>query len=165
MRDIDLVAGTVSVRQQLGRDGRLGPPKTEAGKRRLAIPSWLVDDLAALLARRGVTGAGADALVFLSSRGKDLRYQNWLRRYWQPACVAAGWPDLHFHDLRSMSATALVTNDVDVKTAQTRLGHSSPAVTLAIYARATAEADRRAADALGRVFGSLRAPGAHESDT
>lgn len=164
VRDLDLLGGTVSVRQQLGRDGNLGPPKSEAGKRRLAIPTWLVEDLAALLARRGLTGADADTLIFVSSRGKDLRYQNWLRRYWRPACAAAGSPELHFHDLRSMSATALVTNGVDVKTAQTRLGHSSPAITLAIYARATAEADRRAADALGMAFGSLRARGAHDAD-
>ena len=164
VRDLDLLGGTVSVRQQLGRDGSLGPPKSEAGKRRLAIPTWLVEDLAALLARRGLTGADADTLIFVSSHGEDLRYQNWLRRYWRPACEAAGSPELHFHDLRSMSATALVTNGVDVKTAQTRLGHSSPAITLAIYARATAEADRRAADALGMAFGSLRARSAHDAD-
>ena len=157
VRDLDLLSSTVSVRQQLGRDGRLGPPKSEAGKRRLAVPTWLVEDLSALLARRGLTAVDADALVFVSSKGSDLRYQNWLRRYWRPACEAAGRPELHFHDLRSMSATVLVTNGVDIKTAQTRLGHASPAVTLAIYARATAEADRRAADALGEAFGFLRA--------
>ena len=68
VRDLDLLSGTVSVRQQLGRDGRLGPPKSEAGKRRLAVPTWLVEDLAALLARRGLTAAEADALVFVSSK-------------------------------------------------------------------------------------------------
>ena len=34
----------------------------------------------------------------------------------------------------------MVTNRVDVKTAQTRLGHSDPRVTLAIYAQAVEEA-------------------------
>ena len=48
-----------------------------------------------------------------------------------------------------MAATALVAAGVDVKTAQARLGHSTPATTLGIYARATADADRRAADAIG----------------
>ena len=41
VRDLDLLSSTVSVRQQLGRDGRLGPPKSEAGKRRLAVPTWV----------------------------------------------------------------------------------------------------------------------------
>jgi integrase len=61
-------------------------------------------------------------------------------------------PELRFHDLRSVSATALVAAGVDVRTAQTRLGHSSPVITLGIDARATAEADRRAADAVGNAL-------------
>jgi integrase len=46
----------------------------------------------------------------------------------------------------------MVTAGVDVKTAQTRLGHSSPTLTLAIYARATDEADRAAAEKVGDRF-------------
>ncbi|MGH9124885.1 MAG: tyrosine-type recombinase/integrase [Acidimicrobiales bacterium] len=59
---------------------------------------------------------------------------------------------LRFHDLRSLAATALVAAGVELKTAQTRLGHSSPHVTLALYARATAKADRAAADSVGEHF-------------
>jgi hypothetical protein len=59
---------------------------------------------------------------------------------------------LRFHDLRSMAATALVAAGVDVKTAQTRLGHSSPSLTLGIYARATAAGDRAAAEAVGQYL-------------
>jgi integrase len=50
-----------------------------------------------------------------------------------------------------MSATALVAAGVDVKTAQTRLGHSSLQVTSGIYARATVEADRLAANVVGEA--------------
>lgn len=159
--NLDLLSGTVTVRQQLGRDLKLGPPKSVAGRRRLALPEWLVEDLAAQLARLGLTAADRDALVFCAPKGEPLRYQNWLRRTWRPACQASSFPTLRFHDLRSMAATALVSAGVDVRTAQTRMGHSSPSVTLAIYARATAEADRRAADAVGRALGSARARGAH----
>jgi integrase len=45
-----------------------------------------------------------------------------------------------------------VAAGVDVKTAQTRLGHSSPQVTLGIYARTTAENDRNASDLVGEIF-------------
>lgn len=41
---------------------------------------------------------------------------------------------------------------VDVKTAQSRLGHSSSRLTLEIYARANGEADRRVADVVGDWF-------------
>ena len=43
----------------------------------------------------------------------------------------------------------MVLDGVDVKTAQTRLGHSDPRLTLAIYAQATGEGDRSAAQKLG----------------
>ena len=39
-----------------------------------------------------------------------------------------------------------------MKTAQNRLGHSDPRITLAIYAQAVEEADRRAADMVGETF-------------
>lgn len=149
---LDLGQGQVTVARQLTRAGELTEPKSQAGRRTLACPTWLIDDLAALLGRRGLTPADNDALVFVSPEGSPLSYTNWRRRTWVPACDAAGLPGLRFHDLRSLSATALVAAGVDIKTAQTRLGHSSPHVTLALYARATKEADRLAADTVGEVF-------------
>ncbi|MGH8871250.1 MAG: hypothetical protein ACRDWS_04685 [Acidimicrobiia bacterium] len=52
-------------------------------------------------------------------------------------------------DTGAGNAAAMVAEGVDVKTAQVRLGHSDPRLTLAIYAEATTEADRSAADKLG----------------
>ena len=161
--DLDLLGGTVSVRHQMQRDGTLGQPKSVAGRRRLAIPRWLIDDLAAHLAARGLTAAHDDALVFVNRAGRPLNYKVWLPWTWRAACVKAGLPTLRFHDLRAMAATALVAAGIDIKTAQARLGHSSPSVTLAIYARATTESDRRAADTIGDVFQPDRARRAHDA--
>jgi integrase len=149
---IDPLRGTISISRQLGRDGVLAVPKSAAGTRRLAAPVWLLDDLAALLARRGLTGADPDALVFVNSHGRPWEYSSWRRARWVPACKRAGLPGLRFHDLRSNAATALVAAGVDLKTAQTRLGHANPHTTLGIYARASAEADRRAAEKMGEFF-------------
>ena len=66
-----------------------------------------------------------------------------------PAVERAGLRGVGFHDLRRTNATAMVLDGVDVKTAQTRLGHSDPRLTLAIYAQATGEGDRAAAEKLG----------------
>jgi len=74
---------------------------------------------------------------------------------------------LNFHDLRRTNATVMVAEGVDVKTAQARLGHSDPRLTLAIYAQATSEGDRSAASKLGaRLMGSHADPSASsESST
>ena len=45
---------------------------------------------------------------------------------------------------------------VDVKTAQTRLGHSDVRLTLGLYAQAVAEADRDATERIGDVFSAQR---------
>lgn len=64
-----------------------------------------------------------------------------------------------FHDLRRTSATALVVDGVDVKTTQYRLGHSSPMLTLDVYAQAVPQAGRKAADTVGdRLMPGLRRP-------
>jgi integrase len=48
-----------------------------------------------------------------------------------------------------MNATLLVAGGVDVKTAQSRLGHADVRMTLGLYAEATTEAEREAARTLG----------------
>jgi integrase len=105
--------------------------------------------LAEHLRRRGITAADPSAYVFVGANGGPLEYSGFRQRVWRPACKAVGLPELGFHDLRRANATVLVSTGVDVKTAQTRLGHSDPRLTLAIYAQATTDGDRRAAQKLG----------------
>jgi integrase len=71
---------------------------------------------------------------------------------WQPATTKAGLAGVGFHDLRRTATTQLVLGNVDLKTAGTRLGHSDPRLTLAVYAQATSGADRAAADTVGDRF-------------
>jgi integrase len=52
----------------------------------------------------------------------------------------------------------MVLEHVDLKTAQTRLGHSDPRLTLAVYAQATTAADQAAAQALGDRFLAVPRP-------
>jgi len=60
-----------------------------------------------------------------------------------------------FHDLRRFAGSLMVTEGVDVRTAQERLGHADPRVTLGIYAQATSASNRRAADTIGAaLFGT-----------
>jgi integrase len=127
----------------------IGPPKSSAARRTVSIPSELAEVLSAHTQSIGLTGADRGALLFPNSAGEPLDYSNWRRRVWEPAVKAAGLEKLGFHDLRRANATAMVAEGVDVKTAQARLGHSDPRLILAVYAQATTEGDRSAAEKLG----------------
>ena len=146
---INLARSLVTVSQQLDRDGSFGPPKSGAGTRTLAMPAELTDALRAHLDTLGLTDP--DTLVFSSPRGGPIGYSNWRTRVWPQAVRAAGLEGVTFHDLRRMAATLLVRLGVDVKTAQARLGHSDPRLTLAVYAQATSEGDEDAARRLSEA--------------
>jgi integrase len=157
VKALDLLGGTLTVSEQATRGPKgatvFGPPKSSAGRRTLAVPRALGAMLSAHLAERGLTAEHGDELVFSMPDGGVLDYRNFRYRIWLPATKLAGVEGLTFHDLRRANASGLVHAGVDLKTAQTRLGHSDPRLTLGVYAQAISEADRAAADALeGRFF-------------
>jgi integrase len=147
---IDLAAGLLAVVEQATRaaHGRtvFGPPKSEAGHRTLSLPDGLVDLSAPHRIRRRLGPGDGPTLVFVSPEGSVLDYGHWRSLAWVPACRSAGLVGVTLHDLRRANAMALVAEGVDLKTAQTRLGHSDPRLTLAAYVQATTDGDRRAAD-------------------
>jgi integrase len=152
---IDFLRHTVTVAEQRTRGEKgamvVQDPKSKRGFRTFTVPGWVVGMLTEHLAARAVTGSDPEALVFVSLDGSPLHYSNWRQRVWIPATEAAGLDGLHFHDLRHTAATALVDEGIDIKTAQTRLGHSEQLM-LRIYAQATEEGDRRAAERVGERF-------------
>jgi integrase len=166
---LDFMRSTLTVAEQLtrGEHGRhvTGEPKSAAGKRTLTVPAELMALLSEHLARRGLTGADVDAFVFVMPGGGPLDYSRWRRRVWLPATRAVGLEGLTFHDLRRVNATAMVLDGVDVRTAQARLGHSDPRLTLGVYAAATSEGDQAAAERLGQRFlGARGADVVHRGD-
>jgi len=156
VRSIDVERSSISITEQVtrGAGGRtiIGPPKSRAGWRTVASPSELMELCSRQMERRNLRQGDVDSLLFANRAGGPLSYSHYRRRIWKPAVKAAGLDELGFHDLRRAAATALVTEMVDIKTAQVRLGHSDPRLTLAIYAQATTEADQIAASRLGAKF-------------
>jgi integrase len=167
---LDLEAQTLSVTETVvrGRRGAVGfgEPKSAAGRRTLAIPVELMAMLVRHMEVRGLRAGDLKGMLFAAPDGGVLRYSNWLRRAWWPACVAAGlgrmvedevsrkvrYQGLGFHDLRRANATGLVAEGVDVKTAQGLLGHSDSRLTLDHYAQVVTEQGEAAAKAMGRRF-------------
>lgn len=155
---IDLQRGTLTVAESLSEVAgtvMFGPPKSDAGRRTLAMPAaltaMLTEHLTEHLTDRGVIGRD-DALVFTAQDGGPLRASNFRQRVWIPATRQSALEGLRFHDLRHTAASTLVAAGIDVRTAQERLGHSDPRLTLGVYAHTTPAADRAAADRVGGVL-------------
>ncbi len=104
--DLDLDAGVVRVERSMHQLANgtliLGPPKTDAGQRKIAIPPHLRDDLAAHLDR--YVAPACDALVFTGEKGGPLR-PHVLQKAWVTARRATGLDHLHLHDLRHAGNT------------------------------------------------------------
>jgi integrase len=57
-----------------------------------------------------------------------------VRKFFKPALKKAGLPIIRFHDLRHTYASLLIEQGENIKYIQSQLGHSSPVVTLNVYA-------------------------------
>jgi integrase len=148
--DVDLVHGTVSVRQALnevrGQGLVVSPPKSRAGLRTVSIPGGVVQELREHLAN--FVGPEPDSLVFTGPKGAPLRRSNFSSLVgWFKAVEAIGVPGLHFHDLRHTGNTLAAATGVSTRDLMARMGHDSMNAAI-IYQHATREADRVIADAL-----------------
>jgi integrase len=129
-------------------DGRsIGDPKSQAGKRTVAIPPHLLPALREHLAEHVDTGA--DALLFSAFHGGHLGTRALYNAYY-PARTAAGRPDLRFHDLRHTGAYLAAGTGATLADLMNRLGHSSVTVAMR-YQHASAERDRIVADRLSEL--------------
>ena len=95
-----------------------------------------------------------DHLVFCHYDGRPLP-PNHLTYRWRQA-VDGKWK---FHALRHTHASALIAAGQDVVKVSRRLGHSSPVITLRVYAHLfDAGPDKGAADAIDKVLGANWVP-------
>jgi hypothetical protein len=122
----------------------VGPPKTDAGRRTVAIPPHIVPNLEVHLAH--YVGKNADDLVFTERHGGPLRLYT-VERAWCKARQQVGLAQLRLHDLRHTGNTLAAATGASTKELMARMGHASPQAAL-IYQHATSDRDRAIADAL-----------------
>lgn len=102
-----------------------------------------------------------DAFVFSNEVDGSLAwYPDSASRSFTRLCRRAGVAGVRLHDLRHYVATRLLSAGVDVRTVAGRLGHRNAATTLNVYSHFLVEADRQAADVLGRIFDDAVVQGA-----
>jgi len=75
-----------------------------------------------------------------------------MRRKFKKLLRDADLPDIRFHDLRHSAAMVLAVAQVDLKTAQERLGHGSIATTADIYMQVTLKMQQEAVKKLDEMF-------------
>jgi integrase len=163
--DVGLDAGSLRVERAMEqtRAGlRVKEPKTRHGRRAIALPGFVVD---ALLARRreqgeqrlalGLGRPGSSDLVFTLPDGSPWG-PDYLSRCWRHATLALGLPQVGLHALRHSHASALIAAGVDPLTISRRLGHGTPAFTLATYGHFFSNTDTAAARAIDSAIGSKR---------
>jgi integrase len=130
--DINLKAGVIRVRGQLGRDGEHRDSKTPAGRRDVI----LIPELGRLLRRFRLASrhTASKDLVFSTSNRRSIGDRNLAQRGLEKACARAGLEDVTFHTLRHTFASILIAQGLDPVFVSRQLGHANPAITLRVYA-------------------------------
>jgi integrase len=148
---IDLLTGTVRVELAVVEltDGSLvtGGPKSEAGRRIMALPAFVVPELASHLDL--FTAGGSDAVVFTGPKGAPLRRSNFSGT-WRDAIASAGLSGVHFHDLRHTGNHIAAGTGASLRELMGRMGHSTTRAAL-IYQHRTAERDQLLAAAISTI--------------
>lgn len=137
------VAVTRSVRRISGK-WVVGPPKTEAGRRTVALPPSVATQLTAHL--QAHVPEDQEALVFGTSTGHFLAVSNFHSTF-RRAATACSLEPVRVHELRHTGATLAAATGASTAELMHRLGHSSPTAAL-IYQHATNHRDIEIARAL-----------------
>jgi integrase len=173
--DIDLDAGTLTVRRALQRQQGAGlvfvEPKSSAGRRTLLMPAELSHALrlhrAAQLEERLAAGAAWQDgdLVFAQPNGRPIDpRRDWSD--WKALLRTAGVRDARLHDARHTAATLLLVQGVPARVAMQILGHSQIALTLGTYSHVVPElAQDAAARMSAALWGSSDGAGHHAGTT
>lgn len=142
-KDIDFEQSYLSVRRVVieGKKGGFyfAETKTKKSRRKIPVSSSVITALKAhkhkQLEARFKLGADYQNLdlVFASEVGTPLMRKNFSDRHFKPLLKKANLPSIRLYDLRHTTATLLLSESVNPKIVQERLGHSSIVLTLDTY--------------------------------
>ena len=152
--DLDLDQAVVHIKRsavEVGTTIVLKSPKTRAGVRTVALPSWLMPELRHHLDT--YADPGPEGRVFVGLYGATPLRRNFAT-IWKRAKEVAGPgipAELHFHDLRHAGNHFAAASGASTRELMGRMGHASMRAAL-IYQHRTAERDRMIADALDEMI-------------
>lgn len=157
--DIDWTEKTVTVQRTLQRVNgalRAVTPKTKKSRRTVPLIELCLEALRVHKVRQAKERLAAGkkwvdtGYIFTTEIGTPIEPDN-LRRDWYPLRVLAGLGEMRFHDLRHSCVTLLLRLGVPPHIVQAIVGHADVQVTMAIYAHASLEDQRKALEQLGEA--------------
>ena len=149
--DVEWESKQIHVQRTFTR-GRFFATKTKTSNRRIDLGPTVMTDLKKWKLASGKNDLG---LVFCNEAGGPIDHHNLVRRHFFPALKAANLPRVRFHDLRHTYASILIEQGENLKYIQSQLGHSSPTVTLNVYAHLMKPTNQEAACRLeNAIFGA-----------
>ncbi|GLW10321.1 putative prophage phiRv2 integrase [Microtetraspora sp. NBRC 13810] len=161
-KNVDLEKGTVRIVESTTdlRDGSvvLGPPKSAAGVRTVALPSFVVSALRTHMDR--YTADHGEAFVFLGAKRAVLRRAAFSRP-WAKALKRAGLSGIHLHDLRHTGNVFASRSGATLRELMDRMGHSTTRAAL-IYMHTENGRDRAIADGMGKIAEEVMRKAAEE---
>lgn len=160
---VDVLHGRIDVAETVvevkGRH-HVGPPKTKAGRRSVPLPRSVlakVEDY--------VTSVPPGAVLFPAPEGGYVRASLFRRRFWYPACVAAGlgtltkaedgkihYDGLRIHDLRHTAIGLWIAAAASPNEIAARAGHESVVTVLDRYGHLLPGTGERVNDALDAMI-------------
>lgn len=157
---IDLGNRTIRVDRALAAikgDGPvLGPPKSAAAYRTVALPAQACEILAAHM--ETYVAASSESLIFTSVKGSPL-LNRYFAPYWQLAKISADVDQtVRFHDFRHLAGTTAASAGGSLREIMARMGHASSDAALR-YLKAAEDRDRELAVAIGDRISSVRSQG------
>jgi integrase len=124
--DVGLDNATIHVSQRADTWGKMGPPKSAAGRRDIPLVPLVVNTL------RSHRLAQNNELVFANNNGRAFHYANFHTDVWTPLLKACGL-DYKFHSLRHAAASLFIELGWQPKRVQAVMGHSSITMTYDRY--------------------------------
>jgi integrase len=148
--DLDWEIKQVYIQRTFNK-GSFFTTKTKGSRRKIDLSPTVIRELK----KWRIACAGNDLdLIFPNEAGGPMNCSNMVQRHFLPALKAADLPRIRFHDLRHTYASLLIDQGENLKYIQTQLGHSSPTVTLNVYAHLMKPTNQEAACRLeNSVFG------------
>jgi integrase len=158
--DVDLAAGTLTVRASLQRvEKKLArvETKSDAGRRCIALPAVTISALGRHLQRREEQKHWAGSrwqetgYLFTSTIGTPVEPRSVVRRF-HALLKLAGLPRMRVHDLRHSTATLLLAQGVPPKYIADLLGHSQVAFTMQTYAHVLPQVRKQVAAKMDEIL-------------
>ena len=127
-------------------------PKTKLSKRIIAINEKVINILLSVRRRQSELGiVSISKRVFTYRNGKPLNpssvtkyFHNFIEEHDLPSCCV--------HTLRHTNASLLIAAKTPITTVAGRLGHSTPEITLRLYAHQMSEENKKAAEAIEKML-------------